>query len=47
LDAGIRIVENLCHLDKLPDTDFRFFAVPLPVRGAAAFPVRAFAEFDD
>jgi len=46
LDAGIRIVENLCHLDKLPDRDFRFFAVPLPVRGAAAFPIRAFAEFD-
>jgi len=46
LGAGIRIVENLRNLDRLPASGFRFFAVPLPVRGAAAFPIRAFAEVE-
>lgn len=40
----ILIVENLMGLDKLYDKEFRFFAVPLKAKGAAAMPVRAFAE---
>ena len=43
LGEGIPIVEHLCNLDKLPDTSFKFFAVPPPVKGMGSFPVRAFA----
>lgn len=42
LKANIPIVEHLCNLDKLPDAGFRFFAVPVKVRGMGTFPVRAF-----
>lgn len=44
LARDILIVENLCNLDALHGKTFRFFAVPLRARGAAAMPVRAFAE---
>jgi kynurenine formamidase len=40
----IFVVENLTRLDLLRGRTFRFFAVPLRVKGAAAMPVRAFAE---
>ncbi len=43
LARGIPIVEHLCHLEALPDAGFRFFAVPVKVRGMGTFPVRAFA----
>ena len=43
LGAGIPVVEHLCHLGDLPDGGFRFFAVPVKVRGMGSFPVRAFA----
>jgi len=43
LRAGVPVVEHLCHLDQLPDDGFRFFAVPVKVRGMGSFPVRAFA----
>jgi len=43
LGAGIPIVEHLCGLGELPDAGFRFFAVPVKVRGMGSFPVRAFA----
>src|SRR6266704_6544551 len=43
LGAGIPIVEHLCGLRELPDAGFRFFAVPVKVRGMGSFPVRAFA----
>ena len=43
LGAGIPIVEHLCGLRDLPDDGFRFFAVPVKVRGMGSFPVRAFA----
>jgi kynurenine formamidase len=43
LRAGIPIVEHLCRLDQLPDDGFRFFAVPVKVKGLGSFPVRAFA----
>jgi kynurenine formamidase len=43
LAAGIPIVEHMCRLGDLPDIGFRFFAVPVKVRGFGSFPVRAFA----
>jgi kynurenine formamidase len=42
LDAAIPIVEHLARLDDLPPYGFRFFAVPVKVRGMGTFPVRAF-----
>jgi kynurenine formamidase len=43
LGAGIPIVENLRGLAQLRGAGFRFTAVPLPIRGGSAVPVRAFA----
>jgi arylformamidase len=42
LGAGIPIAEHLCGLDQLPDTGFRFHAVPVKVKGLGTFPVRAY-----
>ena len=42
LGHGIPIVEHLCGLGELPDGDFKFFAVPVKVKGMGTFPVRAF-----
>jgi kynurenine formamidase len=42
LKAGVPIVEHLCRLDQLPDDGFKFFAVPVKVKGMGTFPVRAF-----
>lgn len=44
LGNEVLIVENLANLDLLYGRGFRFYAVPLKARGAAAMPVRAFAE---
>jgi kynurenine formamidase len=43
LGAGIPIVEHMCNLGQLPDSAFKFFAVPVKVKGMGTFPVRAFA----
>ena len=42
LGAGVPVAEHLTGLADLPDEDFRFFAVPVKVRGMGTFPVRAF-----
>ena len=42
LQNNIPIVEHLCALDQLPDQGFKFFAVPVKVKGMGTFPVRAF-----
>jgi arylformamidase len=42
LGHDIPIVEHLCGLGDLPDTGFKFFAVPVKVRNFGTFPVRAF-----
>ncbi len=47
LAERILIVENLTGLSRLYGRPFRFFAIPLKARDAAAFPVRAFAEVRD
>ncbi len=43
LGAGIPIVEHMCGLRELPHGPFKFFAVPVKVKGMGTFPVRAFA----
>lgn len=43
LGAGIPIVEHMCNLRQLPAAGFKFFAVPVKVKGFGTFPVRAFA----
>ncbi|HYO91362.1 MAG TPA: cyclase family protein [Pyrinomonadaceae bacterium] len=42
LRAGIPIVEHMCNLASLPESGFRFFAVPVKVKAFGTFPVRAF-----
>jgi len=44
LGAGILIVEHLCNLSALPDSGFKFSAVPPKFRGVGTFPVRAMAR---
>lgn len=43
LGADIPIVEHMTNLAALPDTAFRFCAVPPKVKGFGTFPVRAYA----
>ena len=43
LGAEIPIVEHLCRLGTLPESGFRFSAVPAKVLGFGSWPVRAFA----
>jgi arylformamidase len=43
LAAGIPICEHMTNLAALPQSGFRFSAVPVKVRGFGTFPVRAFA----
>jgi arylformamidase len=45
LGSEIPIVEHMTNLTALPVQDFRFFAVPVKVKGFGTFPVRAFAAF--
>lgn len=44
LGAGVPIVEHMRGLERLPARGFRFYAVPVKVRGFGTFPVRAFAR---
>ena len=46
LGADIPIAEHLCNLQSLPDKGFRFFSVPVKIKGFGSFPVRAFAITD-
>lgn len=43
LKNEIPIVEHMTNLAAVPTKDFRFFAVPVKVKGFGTFPVRAFA----
>ncbi|WP_339862145.1 cyclase family protein [Paremcibacter congregatus] len=47
LGADILIVEHMTGLKALPDTGFKFFAVPVKVKGMGTFPVRAFGLVAD
>ena len=42
LAAEIPIIEHMCRLEQLPESGFRFHAVPVKVRGFGSFPVRAY-----
>jgi len=42
LKAGIPICEHMAYLSELPASGFRFFAVPVKMKGMGTFPVRAF-----
>jgi kynurenine formamidase len=44
LASNIPIVEHLANLGALPESGFRFYAVPLRIVRGASVPVRAFAE---
>ena len=44
LGHEIPIVEHLRGLERIPDRDGRFFAVPVKVKGFGTFPVRAFVS---
>jgi arylformamidase len=47
LRENILIVEHMCGLELLPDnTSFKFYAVPVKVKGFGTFPVRAFAVIE-
>ncbi|HEV3052841.1 MAG TPA: cyclase family protein, partial [Longimicrobium sp.] len=43
LGAEIPVAEHLRGLEQLPEAGFRFYAVPVKVKGFGTFPVRAFA----
>jgi arylformamidase len=47
LGAAIPVVEHLRGLVELPDSGFRFFAVPVKFRGLGSFPVRAFGVIEE
>lgn len=47
LGAQIPIVEHMCNLAALPEHGFRFYAVPVKVKGFGTFPVRAVAVCDE
>jgi arylformamidase len=44
LAREIPIVEHMTNFAQLPERDFRFFAVPVKIKGFGTFPVRAFAR---
>jgi arylformamidase len=46
LGADIPICEHMTGLDQLPDSGFRFSAVPPKIAGMGTFPVRAHAVID-
>jgi arylformamidase len=46
LGANILIVEHLTNLQKIPNHEFIFSAVPVKVKGMGTFPVRAYAKIE-
>jgi arylformamidase len=44
LGSDILIVEHMCSLESVPSSNFKFYAVPVKIKGFGTFPVRAFAE---
>jgi arylformamidase len=41
--AGIPVIENLAHMDQLTQSRVKAYALPVPVRGLDAFPLRVIA----
>lgn len=46
LGADILIVEHMCNLESVPESGFKFYAVPVKVKEFGTFPVRAFAQIE-
>lgn len=46
LKADIPIIEHMCNMENLPDSGFKFHAVPVKVCKFGSFPVRAYAIFE-
>jgi kynurenine formamidase len=46
LGAEILIIEHMCNLNDVPMSNFRFYAVPVKVKGFGTFPVRSFVELE-
>jgi len=46
LRANIPICEHMCNLENLPESGFRFHAVPVKVKAFGTFPVRAYAVLE-
>lgn len=47
LNSKCLIIENLKSLDQLKGKQFEFSAIPLKMKGATSFPVRAFARIEN
>lgn len=43
LGADIPVIEHMCNMEGLPESGFKFHAVPVKVRKFGSFPVRAYA----
>jgi arylformamidase len=41
--AGIPVIENLAHMDRLTQSRVKAYALPVPVKGLDAFPLRVIA----
>ncbi len=41
--AGIPLIENLAHMDRLTEKRVQIYALPVPVKGLDAFPLRVIA----
>lgn len=46
LGRGTVIVENLAHVDQLPERDFELLAIPLAIAGRDGSPVRVLARWE-
>jgi kynurenine formamidase len=46
LRADVLVCEHLTNLEQVPVSGFRFYAVPVKVKGLGTFPVRAFAQLE-
>ena len=44
LHNEIYIVEHMTNLSQLPEDGFKFYAVPVKIKGMGTFPIRAFAQ---
>ncbi len=47
LHNEIFIVEHMTNLSQLPINGFKFYAVPVKIKGMGTFPIRAFAQINE
>ena len=46
LGANVPIIEHMCNLSALPDSNFKFHAAPVKIHRFGTFPVRAYAVLE-